>query len=97
MEYGQVNTYSHRCSTNRKDDVVTDVRGSAMPPAQRRKRLLPSLLTSQHTEEAVRSLTRALAVELGRTPEHDEVLAASVAVAGMHIPLVVEYVKERAK
>lgn len=66
-------------------------------PAQRPRGLKQTLWTSPSTEEGTRALLRALAVELGRTPTQDEVLAASVAVAGMHIPLVVEYVKERAK
>ncbi len=47
------------------------------------------------TEDAVKALTRALAVELDRKVTHDEVLGACVAIGGLHIPLLVQYVKER--
>lgn len=56
-----------------------------------------TLSTTPATEESVRALTRFLAVELQRTPTHDEVIRASAMIARLHVGLVVEYIeKERA-
>lgn len=64
-------------------------------PAQRPRGLKQTLWTSQPTEEGTRALLRALAVELGRTPTQDEVIAACVMIGSLHMPLLVQYVKER--
>lgn len=62
----------------------------------RRRDLEQTFRTSMPTEGAVRDLTRTLAVKLGRTPTHDEVIRASVQLASVHMTLLVEYL-ERAE
>jgi site-specific recombinase len=60
-------------------------------PGQRTVRLIASLKTAAETDEAVRALTRTLAADLGRRVTQDEVIAASVKVAGLHLPLLMRY------
>lgn len=70
---------------------------SAAVPQQRARGPEQTLRTTPATEDAVRALTRALAVKVGRTPSHDEVIAAAVAIGTLHQSLLEEYVKERAR
>lgn len=60
-------------------------------PRQRTVRLIATLKTAEETDEQVRSLTRTLAADLGRRVTHDEVIAASVKVASLHLPLLTRY------
>lgn len=67
-----------------------------VPAKQPKAKGRPVLRTTEATSEAVRALTRRLAVEIGRTPSHDEVIAAAISVADVHMPLLVAYVQNGA-
>lgn len=75
---------------------MTDLREPTVPevPAPRPRRLMGVLKTSPSTEEAVREITRTLAYRLGRTPTHDEVIAAAVKVADDHAELMIRYMRQ---
>lgn len=65
-------------------------------PAQRAKRMKTTLKTCDATDEAVRSLSRAMAVQLDRSVTHDEVISAAVKISGLHLSLLAQYMQERA-